>query len=221
MHNNSLISMALVASALAVTSVPVSAGALTYSDPSAFAGAVSVTGTLTFEELLPGTHISPLVDLPLVFTALASGFGNVTVGTSFGPGSGQFVMATDSFEVSPVSPGAIYAFGLYLGCYACDAGNPNATVVVTDTSSNTYTYSVPTMNNFWGVSSTIAIASLSFTLPSYGNVSIDDVSYGSLSSGAPGGDGDTPEAATLILIGSGLAVIARFRKYGNQNSATA
>ena len=181
------------------------AGVLTYSDPSVFSSAVPIVGTITFEGLGLGGYGSPITAGQLYFYGTSVGIAG-----SLGPGTGEFFASLNSTTVSPLSVdlGTIYGIGFDIGCYSC-TGNLNDTVVVTDTGGNTFTFSVPTLNNFWGVSSDLAIASIGITVPSYGYVSLDNVSYGgAANSGGTGDTGDAPEVETVLLIGSGLALLA-------------
>jgi len=88
-------------------------------------------------------------------------------------------------------------------------------VVVTDANNISYTYTGMLTSGFWGIRSDLALSTVKV---SYGTdyVAIDDVIYGGqaqIGGGDPPPTGDTPEAATLILIGTGLGVIARYRRY--------
>ena len=129
MNKHTLSAMALTAVAtLVLTSRPASAGALTYSDPSdlcEFRHDHWHAG-LSRKSDAGYAHLAFLAIRRLSSRRSRPDSATSRSAKVLEPGSGQFVMATDSFEISPVSPGTIYAFGLYLGCYACDAGNPNA-----------------------------------------------------------------------------------------------
>jgi len=185
---------------LAFAATPAFAGVVAYSSESDFASAVTIAGTDTFETFTPGGGlISDVTSGLLSFGGVSKG-----IGTAYGPGTGQFLASYAAVNIYPVSSavGTIYGIGFDIGCYSCDLGNPNDTVVVTDSGGAQYTFSAPTLNNFWGVGSTVAIGSIDISIGSYGFVSLDNVSYGSLAS-----PGDTPEPATFVLTFVGLTLL--------------
>ena len=195
---------------------PVSAGALTYSTSTAWNAAGPVDGTLTFTGLTPGGYVSPLTVAPFVFTAL---FGT-TLGITdqFGPGTGNFIYTLKAMQISPVAVGTIFGLGFNIKCYSSGCSSAQS-IVVTDVGNNSFTYSNIALPGFWGVRSDLAIANIQVTFPTNSDyVAIDDVSFGSAATGG-GTPADTPEAATLILIGTGLGLIARYRRYSSNLAA--
>ena len=88
-------------------------------------------------------------------------------------------------------------------------------ITITDANSGSYTYNGFSTPTYFAFRSDIAVASVVVTYP--GNyVALDDVSYGGQASGGGGGTpppSDTPEAGTIIMIGTGLLACARYRKF--------
>jgi hypothetical protein len=191
---------------------PVFAGALTYSTSTAWNAAGPVDGTVTFTDLTPGGYVSPLTVPPFVFTALVGSTLGIT--NAFGPGTGNFIYTLKAMQISPVATGAIFGLGFNIRCYSSGCGSAES-IIVTDVGNNSFTYSGVSLPGFWGVRSDLAIANIRITFPTTSDtVAIDDVSFGSDATGG-GTPADTPEAATLILIGTGLGLIARYRRYSS------
>jgi hypothetical protein len=70
---------------------------------------------------------------------------------------------------------------------------------------------------FWGLTSDTPISSVDFTIQGTaaqgGTTGFpDNFRYGTAQTGSSGNPSDTPEAATLVLIGSGLIGLAGLRK---------
>jgi len=125
-------------------------------------------------------------------------------------------------QIAPQTPGAIYGLGFNLGCYSSGCSSVQS-IVVKDVNNNIFTYGGVTTPGFWGIRSDLAIASIQIMFPTNNDyVAIDDLGYGGLAQVGGGGDpppGETPEVATLILIGTGLGVIARYRRYSSLPAA--
>jgi hypothetical protein len=199
---------------------PTFGGALTYASSAAWLAAGPSSGSIDFSAQT-GPYTSPFTVAPLTFSALLG--STIGIGSAFGPGTGKFAYTLTSMQISPTTPGAIYGLGFNLGCYISGCSSAQS-IVVTDTSNNVFTYTNIATPGFWGVRSDVAIASIRITLPTTNDyVAIDDVSYGGQAQSGGGGGtapGDTPEAATLILIGTGLALIARYRRYACFHAAS-
>ncbi len=105
----------------------------------------------------------------------------------------------------------VTAFGSDLFTFSNTGMNFGITVLGTQYTAATNTTAPPA---FWGVTSDTPISSVDFTLqgttPTGGSVAfLDNFRYGSQSSAPPD---PTPEAATMLLIGSGLLGLAYLRK---------
>ena len=208
---NKTLFLTTLAAALSLVAVPASAGIVTYTDLATWTQAGPVNGPLTFTGLSATNYNTPLVVTPLQFGAGFSTYLSV-LNNGFGPGTGNFIATLDNVTVSPTTgfAGTVYGLGFNLKCYAC--GSPqNATITITDVNNAVYTFSALSTPNYFGFRSTAAVSTVNISYGGGNNntVALDDVGYAGQ---------DTPEAATMILIGTGLAVLTRFRKYSNIGS---
>ena len=210
---NKILFTSLLAVTLSVAIIPASAGALTYTSLTAWQAAGPQTGTIDFESVATGSYLSPLTISGIQFSSTAA----LGILSSYGPGAGRFVMTSASSLTITPSAG-IFGLGFDLGCYSCGGTAPlSITVVGIDSVPYIFT-GLPPTNEFWGVRlDSAAIQSVTITFGTSQYPAVDNLAYGGQASGGAGGD--TPEAATLILIGTGLAVIAKCRRFGSSNQA--
>ena len=195
---------------LAATIGSTQAGVVTYTNLGSWSTAGPVDGTISFSGLTSGgSYSSPLTMTPLIFTALVG--TSLGVLNTFGPGTGNFIYTLGSLKITPQGGTNVFGLGFNLGCYAC-SGTQTPSVTILDVNNNTFNYSAMTTPGFWGFRSDIGIASVSV---SYGGdyVSVDDVTYGQTSGGTGSGGADTPEIGTIIMMATGLALFARYRKF--------
>ena len=212
MTNKSFPLMILTAM-LSLTAVPAGAGILTYSTLGGWQAAGPQAGTITFEGVSIPANFTSFTISPLTFSA--SNGHTLAIANNFGPGTGNFLLNPSPTNIA--GDNTVFGLGFDFRCYSCDG--LTATITVTDASGST-PFSVATtsvgISNFFAVRSTLSIQNLQI---SFGGanpyVALDNVAFGGA---APA---DTPEAATMILIGTGLALIARYRKYSPQLTATA
>jgi hypothetical protein len=213
---------------LAVWAVaPASGGVITYQTSSAFTTAIGTpTGTIDFTGL-SSSPTSPLTvsGTPLQFGNPDPGTGNHPVNIKndgFGPGgstAGNYLEVTYSgvnIISTALSTTPLTALGFNLGCWGCAGTAPTSITVDFIDSTNTVLTgsSIPsTTSAFWGLTSTVGISDVKIVFSAACNCnysSLDNVQY---VTGSTGGDGGaTPEAATFLMIGSGLAVVARYRR---------
>ena len=202
---NKTLSRTLLVVTLALSIVTLSAGVLSYADVASWTAAGPVNGTLTFTGLAASNYNTPLVVSPLQFAAGASQY--LTIFNQYGPGSGNFLATYSSMILSPTSSfnGTIYGIGFNLGCYSC-SGTPSPLITVTDSASNVFTFNGASTPGYLGFRSDLAISTINISYGAGNYVAVDDVGYGSAAQ-------NTPEAATLLLIGTGLGLMARFRRH--------
>jgi hypothetical protein len=211
MHKNTL-SLVLFLSA-AGSSI---AGTVTYSTLSAWNADGTNNGVITFTTASLGVYQSPQTFDQVAFYATIGSPPTLQIAGNFGPGTGNFIATIQSMILGPASASTIFGLGFNLGCYSC-SGNQTPSVVVTDVNNNIFTFSGMSTPGFWGVRSDVALSTVRV---SYGTdyVALDNIAF-STQGNDPPPTGDTPEAATLILIGTGLGVIARYRRYVSLSSA--
>lgn len=136
-------------------------------------------------------------------------------------GTGKYLLTYGNGYTLTIPNTGIFALGFNLGCAFC-GGTAATSITATDKDGATYTVnSVPTTTNapsaFWGISSTSALTTIQFNFgTSY--FGIDNIISGGQAPQAPA---NTPESASLILIGTGLAIMARYRRYLNLNATPA
>lgn len=200
---NKKLSLTILATALSLALVPATAGVFSYGTLTDWQTAGTQTGTVTFEGLtIPGSStafttsgLTFSTGDPLHFLSLYN--------NGFGPGSGNFLVNASPTFIN--TNGTVFGLALNFRCYSCDP--QTATMSVTDSSGVTnFIATTSGLSNFIGFRSTLAIQMLQIAFSgSQPFVALDNISFGPAS--------DTPEAATLILIGSGLGLIARYRRY--------
>lgn len=201
-----------------------------YSDASAWQSAASVLQTVNFEGLAPAngsttyTGATGVTSGGVEFIGYSSSGSswiqvidtNMSIYYNFGSNDALRQNLDRPTSGSPlpyihvVLPANVTAFGMNLFTASPNAATYTITVGGTQ-------YTVPTANRptqtFWGVTSDTAIPSLDLTLQGTtynGSTSafLDDFRYG-----AAQGMSDAPEAATFLLIGSGLIGIAVLKKW--------
>ena len=168
-----------------------------------------VAGTITLSGITAQNYNTPLVVSPLQFGAGSTNY--LSVLSQYGPGTGNFVATYNNVNVDATSgfAGTVYGLGFNLECYSC-TGTPNAVITVTDSSNAVFTFSALSSANYFGIRSGLAISNVNISYGTAGYAALDDVGYGG---------SNTPEAATLFLIGTGLAFFYRYRKYSTFASA--
>jgi hypothetical protein len=208
-----------------------SATITTYTDPNAWAAAASSQQTITFEGLAPANGATVYSGGTGVTTGGVEFIGYTSSGSSwievidtnfsswFNFGSND-ALAQDMDRpnsssplpyIQIVLPTGVTAFGMDLFTVSPSADTYQITVA-----GNNYT--VPTdarpTEQFWGVTSDTAIATINLTL--LGTVYngstyalLDNFSYGT----AAAEMSQAPEAGTFLLIGSGLIGIAGLKKF--------
>lgn len=202
--NKNLLSLISVVGALALSVVPASAGILTYATSGAWQGAGLQTGIITFESVTIPANYSSFAIPPLTFSSTLGNSLSIA-NDVYGPGSGKYLLNASPTNIA--ADGTVFGLAFNFRCYSCDGRT--ATITVVDSSGPT-AFSVATtstgISNFFGIRSDLAITSVNISFSgATPYVALDNVAYG------PGSD--TPEAATLILIGTGLGIIARYRKH--------
>lgn len=201
---NKTLFLTTLAAALSLVAVPASAGIVTYGTLSGWGTGL---GTVTFEGVTIPSGFSTFTLSPLTFSSLNG--NNLTISNNFGPGSGNFLLNASPTNIA--GDGTVFGLAFNFRCYGCDG--QVATITVTDSTGNTV-FTVPTtsagISNFFGVRSDLAIQNLQISFGgAFPFVAVDNVAYAAQ---------NTPEAATMILIGAGLALLTRFRKYSSVGS---
>jgi hypothetical protein len=217
-----------LAAFILVVNPALSATIATYTDPVAWQAASSVEQTITFEGLAPTDGVTTYQGATGVTTGGVEFIGYTSAGTSwiqvidtnfsswynFGSNDAlaQNMDRPNSSSPLPtiqiVLPANVTAFGMDLFTVSPNALSFAITVAGTQ-------YIVPTdaqpTEAFWGVTSNTAIASISLTLQGTvynGSTTalVDNFSYGAADLS------QAPEAATFVLIGSGLIGIAVLKR---------
>jgi hypothetical protein len=217
MHKNTFSGLLLVA-AFGVAAVPASAGIVFYNTQGAWQTALGST-TPTFLDF-SAQNASPtgLNVGPILFAgggwvyegAGSTAFNNLT------PPAQYVIYKNSPFSLTSSSASNLYALAFYVGGVFVTNYNPNQqTVTVTSTTGqNTvgpvlYDMSVP---HFYGIISDAPITSVFIDADSFQNLTLGSVQIVQQ---------QTPEAATLVLIGTGLGLIASRRRYQTQAGASA
>jgi hypothetical protein len=216
-----LILLALITLAWNVT--PAYSTVVTYNDLASWSAATSGDQTINFTGKANGGAIQDYSNATGVaysdvqFIGItANGYGldvpdtNIMTWYSFGTGEALAQPtnrgASDAVPyIHVVFTTPVTAFGLNLFSYSSNGMSFAATLQGTNYTIATSATAPPT---FWGVTSDTPISSVNFALqgttPNGGSVAfLDNLTYGAASTGGPPPD-QTPEAATLLLIGSGL-----------------
>lgn len=213
---------------LVLTTLPAHATLISYTDPAAFAAALSAMTTIGFEGIAgtnsfanentsTGLTISGVnftgklttgsYDLQVVDGGFASPYYNFGSGASLKSPSYNAVSSFVPY-IHVVLPASVTGFGVDLMTISPNAVTYQATVGST-------IFTVATANRptrtFFGVTSDTPIAFVDLALTGTTNGAgtyglIDNVQFGATAPEA------TAEAATLLLIGSGLAALGFFRK---------
>ena len=154
---NQKLSLTILAAALSLAVVPVTAGVLSYGTLADWQAAGTLTGTVTFEGLtIPGSSTSYTTSGltfstgdPLHFLSLNN--------NGFGPGSGNFLVNASPTFINP--NGTVFGLAFNFRCYSCDP--QTATISVTDSSGVTnFIATTSGISNFIGFRSTLAIQTL-------------------------------------------------------------
>ena len=202
---NKTLSLKLVA-AIVSMAVPGSAGVLTFGSLSSWQSAGTTTTTTTFDgvNIVANTTTSYTV-APVTFVA-ATGYYLTVANTIYGPGSGNFLSSPSPLLLNPNS--SVYGLAFDFNCYGCNGAN--GTVTVTDSGGTTFspvTFSATGHTTFFGVRSDLSIQSVRISFDSSNGaptVAVDNVASDTT---AP-----VPEPTTVLMIGGGLALMARLSK---------
>jgi hypothetical protein len=235
MHKKAFSSVALLALALAGSATTAKAGIVLYSDPTTWTTALAsgtTTSAVDFTNA-QGLNSSSFTSDGVTFTGNPRIFGPGTLSSYF---SNQYYVDASGLVTMTISETLdLYAIGFYEACVNTCTNSYQNFVSATSTAdgavtlfnqtpyagwSNLYIGNVFPSYLFFGIISTSPLTQIVVT----SNDMTPVIAVGEVTLGTNSGTtdtSDTPEAATLILIGSGLAVIARYRKYGTNHSATA
>jgi len=216
MHNKSCSSITLLAATLALAALPASAGVVEYTDPTnttwLSAVAASTQTAITFGSDVAGNYSSSYTTGALTFTGNPIIFGSGTANSLFSDYD-LFGLGTVNIAISGASN--VYVLGLWEACTANCGIYDNQILAATTTQAatqvgdSTVSWYQNSNKLFFGFVSDAPITGITITsndglVP---NIALGNITYGVDT------PSDTPEAATLLLIGSGLGVIARFRRY--------
>jgi hypothetical protein len=238
----SLLRLRLAAAALAVFAAsPLTAGTVTYEDRPTWLAAI--TSLINYDFGTGGTQqgyytsngFIPNSNLQII-GAIGSGFEFYTINGTGSPfynwNSGRIGFSAAQTAVNSATitinfmGGPVNSFGINLGLGGSGGGAGNVTVTPQGMAAQTVTtFNQATGLKFFGVTSdTQTFNSVTLTITDVNRyIVIDDISTGSFSGSGGGGGGggsqETPEAATLICVGTGLAYLGYRRR--NQGLATA
>jgi len=224
----------VIALSLAIIAMPAySATITTYNSLSAWQAAESTVQTVTFTGLPASMTFYPtgltLGDVEFIGYSGQSALGEMDTTSwfpGFGLGNAAFMLISGpSSDIHIVLPAAVTAFGLNL--LTSNGGLPY-TLNFSDAQSNLLgTYTVATSGAppvaFFGITSDTPVATIDLSLQGAGASGtyafLDNLSYGTASQQTtqgsdPGSDQgtDTPEAATFLLLGSGLIGLGVIRR---------
>ena len=220
MHNNKLFIATLLVASFTVAAVPASAAILAYSSQSAWQAALAsgtTTSSLDFSNA-QAIFAASYTNGGLTFTGNGANYGN-NVPYIFGSATtsslfnNQFYLFGNGLVNSAIlSTSNVYAVGFYVGCSA-NCGTYAQIISATSTTDSATLSTNPSFNwtgssvQFVGIVSTSPLTQFQITSQTVvPNISVGNITIGTQDPSA------TPEAATLLLIGSGLGVIARFRR---------
>jgi PEP-CTERM motif len=201
----SIVSLTLTVAPACATSI------LTYADLASWTAASTGYQTINFQSTAPGTYFS-LSLLGVQFAGIGGPNNNgVTIidSTSFGWNSGNapFINMNQSQTMQITLPTAVTAFGFNV--FSAAPHGLTFVINVNGTQFPVPTNDIPNSPTFFGVTSdtplTTILVSLATNTPS-AYILVDNVRFGTAQVD------QTPEAATFLLIGSGLVGIMALRK---------
>lgn len=194
--------------------IPASASLTTYSTPSSFNAA---TTNDTFSNISFGSgglYTSSITDLGVVFSTSSANLPDLTAETNpAGWPAGSALVSTSSTGGNTLTitlPSAVEAVSLYVGLTTTDT---NVEISVTDSSGGSFSSSPSvTITSPYYLGLVTDSSFTTFTIQSLGSLdhlTIDDVQIGQA---LIQDDAQTPEVATLLLVGTGLLAIGYFRR---------
>jgi hypothetical protein len=180
---------------------------------------------IDFESSLPGTHNSGLTVGEVEFHGLTGSTENLWVvdpvpypdynfGSGFVVQGPAFFSGSMSREIQITLPTGITTFGIDL--MNVNSGPATYTVALSTGEQWSGITTLPSPGRaFFGVTSDVSISTAHIIISSGISTTtypvIDNVSYGVTGAGGPGPE-ETPEAATMLLVGTGLIFLCRFRR---------
>jgi len=218
MHKKTFSGLLLIAT-LAIAAMPASAGVLFYSNQSGWQAALGGTVTPTLLDF-SAQNSSPtgITVGPIQFAGggwVYEGLGSSAF-QSLTPSAQYVIYKNSPFSLTSSVAANLFAMAFYVGGVFVTNYNPNQqTVTVTSTTGQSsvgpvvYDMSIP---HFYGIISDAPITSVFIDADTFQNLTLGDVQTVQQ---------ETPEAATLILIGTGLGVLARYRHYSRPSIAVA
>ena len=220
----------LVSAALVVSAVPAFASVVnTYTSRTTWLADSSGVQNVDFAGLAPVNGVSSIfyslnID-SVAFTAVqgAGSFGMQAVDTNMAPwynfGGGNALMMPNLITLPVpyfhiVLPSAVTSFGVDL--MSVSPGGVGYTVTADGTSFTVPTFTAPTPG-FFGATfdspvTTIDITPLGISPGDYTNALMDNFSFGTAAGAVTPPTDETPEAATLVMIGVGLVGLRTIRK---------
>ena len=211
---NKILSIALLTAAV---TLPTEAGVVSYATLSDWQSAGTVTGTLTFAGVaITPNSVSQYAIPPFTFaSANSSSFLSSIDATSplsiYGPGSGTFLTSPSPLNI--IANTSLFGLSFDFNCYGCNGSD--ATVTVTTSAGNSsFLFPGTGHTTFLGVRSDLAIQNIqvAFSGSVLPFVGIDNVGYSDINGAS------TPEPASLLMIGGGLAFIAQYRRRLSRSS---
>ena len=231
---NKTLSGILVTATLAVLTVPASAGIVLYTNQALWQAAV--TGASTSAVDLSGAvgFFGPSYasggltftgnPTPPQYNGIPYVFGSGTPSAFFG--NQYYVFGNGLLTISMPGAANIFSIAFNEGCSSgCNPSLQNLVTATSTTDSSTTLFNqspyanwpnlnvsgIGTAPLFFGIVSTSPLTQIVLTShDTVPNIAVGDITTAGQS---------TPEAATLILIGTGLGVIARYRRYSTSVSA--
>jgi hypothetical protein len=206
-----LISVLLLAFCCAI---PASAALTTCTNTSCFAtDATAEADTFQNIDVTVGGLPNPYTDLGAEFGDPA-GLDGISDATGFPSEVSIEASATGASTITITLPSSVNAIEFYAGTQS-DYSNFN--ISVTDNSGGTYSSGlfeqIPAGAAYFGVSTDSSFNTLTITSYIPGNViTIGDISIGTAASDGGGDPSPTPEAATLLLVGTGLFLMSYLKR---------
>jgi hypothetical protein len=207
---------------LACCAIPASATLTTYADAASFNLANPGNTFITFPPTVSGTNYTDAAtDVGFSDAGGTSTLEEILTPSGWPTGSSLQATACSPSPSGCITtltidlPSAVTSVGMYIGLQSYN----DFQIAVSNTGGGSYSanniVSTPSSSTFFGVSSDSPFSTFTIATESYfPSITIDDLQIGtSGGGGGDGGDAQAPEAATFLMIGSGLIMLHFGRRW--------